>query len=295
MNVALVDHLVCPRCGPPNGLLLLAHDVRERRVHEGEFGCPNCRDRFPVTGGFGDLRPPPRGESPGGAPEGEGGEAVGDDGGESTGAGQGGVGDGGGATATGAGRSRGGRAAVEGAEGAEAAEGVEAAGEGDRQTGGGVDVAGRALRLAAVLGVTRGPGLIVVTDAHRAEAPHLARLVDGIEVLVVGWGGREMVAGGTGAGGTGAGGVSAFVTGPRLPLRDGAVRGVVADGDSGEGWWDEGRRVLMGGGRIVVTGATREARDWVRGAGLGVVLDGGGVVVGAVPVPGEGVKLTGLG
>ena len=285
MNVALVDHLVCPRCGPPNGLLLLAHDVRERRVHEGEFGCPNCRDRFPVTGGFGDLRPPPRVESPAGAPEVEGVGGVGDDGGGSGGGGQGGVGDGGGATATGAGRSRGGRAAVEGAE---AAEGEDAAAEGE--TGGDADVAGRALRLAAALGVTRGPGLIVVTDAHRAEAPHLARLVDGIEVLVVGWGGREMVAGGTSAGG-----VSAFVTGPRLPLRDGAVRGVVADGDSGEAWWDEGRRVLMGGGRIVVTGATSEARDWVRGAGLGVVLDGGGVVVGAVPVPGEGVKLTGLG
>ena len=60
MNVALTDHLVCPRCGPPFGLVLLARDVRDRRVREGEFGCPNCRDRFPVEGGFGDLRPPPR-------------------------------------------------------------------------------------------------------------------------------------------------------------------------------------------------------------------------------------------
>jgi hypothetical protein len=24
------------------------------------MGCPNCRDRFPVEGGFGDFRPPPR-------------------------------------------------------------------------------------------------------------------------------------------------------------------------------------------------------------------------------------------
>lgn len=148
MNVALVDHLVCPRCGPPNGLLLLAHDVRDRRVHEGEFGCPNCRDRFPVVDGFGDLRPPPR------------------------------------VTATGAGESRRGRAAGETAEGEDAAE-----------TGGGAAQLG--LALAAALGVTRGPGLIVVTDAHRAEAPHLAKLVDGIEVLVVGWGGRGILADGT--------------------------------------------------------------------------------------------------
>ncbi|MCY4573134.1 MAG: hypothetical protein OXF01_10075 [Gemmatimonadetes bacterium] len=226
MNVDLIDHLVCPRCGPPNGLLLLAHEVRERRVHEGEFGCPNCRDRFPVSGGFGDLRPPPRGEGVGGAGL-RAGEAAG-------------------------------------------------------------DAADRALRIAAALGVTRGPGLIVVTDAHRAEAVHLARLVDGIEVLVVGWGGREMVAEGVVVKG-----VSAFVAGPRLPLRDGAVRGVVAVGRGGEGWWGEGRRVLMAGGRLVITEATREARDWVGGAGLVTILDEGGMVVGAVPVPSGGLKLTG--
>ncbi|MGE0160325.1 MAG: hypothetical protein AB7T31_13025 [Gemmatimonadales bacterium] len=47
-------------------------------VHEGVLGCANCRDAFPVVGGLGDLRAPPReplgrglaGE-PGGAAEGE--------------------------------------------------------------------------------------------------------------------------------------------------------------------------------------------------------------------------------
>ena len=251
MNVDLVDHLVCPRCGPPYGLLLLAHDVRDRRVREGEFGCPNCRDRFPVSGGFGDLRPPPRGEGVGG----------------------GGRRDGGGAGASGAGSRR---------SGAGPSRAERAAEEGDP--------AGRALRIAAALGVTGGPGLIVATDAHRAEAVHVARLVGGIEVLVVGWGGRGMVAEGRDADG-----VSAFVTGPRLPLRDGAVRGVVAGGDSGERWWDEGRRVLTAGGRIAITGATREAREWVGGAGLVTIVDEDGMVVGAVPVPGGGLKLTGLG
>ena len=66
MNVSLTDHLVCPRCGPPFGLVLLARDVRDRRVRQGEFGCPNCRDGFPVVGGFGDLRPPPRRPEPSG-------------------------------------------------------------------------------------------------------------------------------------------------------------------------------------------------------------------------------------
>ena len=60
MNVALVDHLACPRCGPTFGLVLLAREVRERRVRRGELGCPNCRDAFPVERGLADLRPPPR-------------------------------------------------------------------------------------------------------------------------------------------------------------------------------------------------------------------------------------------
>ena len=228
MNTALVDHLVCPRCGPPHGLLLLAHEVREGRVREGVFGCPNCRDRFPVSGGFGDLRPPPRVDGDAGGAAGDGGE------------------------------------------------------DGDRASDAAGSRSGRGLQIAAALGVTRGPGLIVVTDAHRAEAVRLAQLVEGIEVLVVGWGARGLVADG----------VSAFVAGPRLPLRDGAARGVVAAGRGGEAGWAEGRRVLAAGGRIAITEATREAREWVRAAGLATILDENGMVVGAVPVPGGGPAAT---
>jgi hypothetical protein len=36
--------------------------MEERRVLEGVLGCPNCRDQFPVAGGFADLRAPPRDE-----------------------------------------------------------------------------------------------------------------------------------------------------------------------------------------------------------------------------------------
>ncbi|MGI9625548.1 MAG: hypothetical protein ACR2QM_01820 [Longimicrobiales bacterium] len=60
MNVLLTDVLTCPRCGPTFGLILLAQDVKDRRVWTGEFGCPNCRDRFHVVDGFTDLRAPPR-------------------------------------------------------------------------------------------------------------------------------------------------------------------------------------------------------------------------------------------
>jgi uncharacterized protein YbaR (Trm112 family) len=62
VHLLLVDRLICPRCGPAFGLVLLADRVAERRVLSGSLGCPNCRDRFPVRNGFGDLRAPPRKE-----------------------------------------------------------------------------------------------------------------------------------------------------------------------------------------------------------------------------------------
>jgi uncharacterized protein YbaR (Trm112 family) len=66
MHLLLTDRLACPRCGPEFGLILLADRMQDRRVVEGSLGCPNCRDTFPVTGGFGDLRAPPRRGSPDG-------------------------------------------------------------------------------------------------------------------------------------------------------------------------------------------------------------------------------------
>ena len=62
MHLLLTDRLTCPRCGPTFGLILLSTQMEERVVREGRLGCPNCRDAFPIEGGFADLRAPPRGE-----------------------------------------------------------------------------------------------------------------------------------------------------------------------------------------------------------------------------------------
>lgn len=46
-------------------MILLADRMEDRCVMDGLLGCSNCRDAFPVTNGFGDLRAPPRtGEHP---------------------------------------------------------------------------------------------------------------------------------------------------------------------------------------------------------------------------------------
>ncbi len=56
MFFELTDLLTCPRCGPGFGLVLLVHEVEERRVKRGWLGCPNCRNNFPVENGIADLR-----------------------------------------------------------------------------------------------------------------------------------------------------------------------------------------------------------------------------------------------
>jgi len=60
VHLMLTDRLTCSRCGPRFGLILLADRMQDRLVIEGTLGCPNCRDSYPVQGGFGDLRAPPR-------------------------------------------------------------------------------------------------------------------------------------------------------------------------------------------------------------------------------------------
>ena len=57
MHILVTDRLVCSRCGPGFGLVLLADRLENRRVLAGHLGCPNCREQYPIVDGFGDLRP----------------------------------------------------------------------------------------------------------------------------------------------------------------------------------------------------------------------------------------------
>lgn len=56
MHILLTDVLVCPRCGPSFGLILLADRIEDRRVLEGRLGCTNCREQYAIVGGEADLR-----------------------------------------------------------------------------------------------------------------------------------------------------------------------------------------------------------------------------------------------
>lgn len=59
MHILLTDVLQCPRCGPGFGLVVLADQLRDRRVQQGALGCANCRTTYPVRKGEADLRRDP--------------------------------------------------------------------------------------------------------------------------------------------------------------------------------------------------------------------------------------------
>lgn len=205
MNVLLTDRLTCPRCGPAFGLILLADRVEERRVLEGLLGCPNCREKYPVRGGFGDLRAPPRTPL-----EHEDAPALDEPDPEGT------------------------------------------------------------VRLAALLGVARGPGHVLLVGAPAGHAEALAEMLEEVEVVAVhaGLHGRGEVAA-----------VSRIAARPGLPFYDRMIRGAALDGAAAGAMLDEAVRVVGPGGRVVVREPSPEVRERLAGAGLSPVLDEDGTVV----------------
>lgn len=176
MHLLVTDRLACPRCGPEFGLVLLAEELRDRRVLRGALGCANCRERYPVRQGFGDLRPPPRSDSGagGGIPEGS---------------------------------------------------------------------AEEAFRLAALIGVSEGPGLILLRDGWVAQASRLAHMIGEIEVVALDPGLRE---------GPEEPGVTRIAATDRLPFFSGSLRGLALQDSDPSRDLDEEIRVLGPGSRIVI-------------------------------------------
>jgi hypothetical protein len=196
-------------------LILIADRLENRRVIEGSLGCPNCRDRFPVEGGFGDLRTPPRStpdEVPDVAPP----------------------------------------------------------------------ASPSALEVAALLGLTDGPGNVALIGDVAGHATALAGLVPGIEFIGIAPGLRGWEEGE---------GVSRLNAGASLPFSNGSLRGVglVAEDSltaagkpsaaSRPSIAAELTRVVARDGRIAVWGAAgptagpavREWEDALKAEGLDVL------------------------
>lgn len=209
MHILVTDVLACPRCGSGHGLVLLADRVEDRRVLEGDLGCSNCRERYPVRGGFGDLREPgsaPLGPPPAGSP----GPPPGDE-------------------------------------------------EG-------------AVRLAALLNLQAGRGLVALVGDVVRWAPGLAALVDGLEVIAVEPALRAWAESGS---------VSRMAAGERLPFHDRSLRGVALGAAVSARLLAEAARVVAPAGRLVLEGAPPDARARLRSAGLTPLAEEAGTVVAA--------------
>lgn len=210
MYIVLTDHLRCPRCGPEHGLVLLAERLEARRVLEGVLGCPSCREKYPVRGGFADLRRDAARGGDGGAGERPG-------------------------------------AAAEVAVGAE-----------------------EVMRLAAMMGVTGGPGFVLVAGPAAGFAAELARLVEGVEVVAVG----EALAGQPEEPG-----VSRIGVGAEVPLASGSMRAVALTGDGGGVVLEEAARVVARFGRLALEQADAGTRERLEQMGFRVLVEEGGQIV----------------
>jgi uncharacterized protein YbaR (Trm112 family) len=204
MHILVTDRLVCPRCGPSFGLILLADELRDRRVISGSLGCPNCRETYPIRDGFADLRPSPRPRLHPDEPP--------------------------------------------------AREDPEAA-----------------MRLAALVGVQEGPGLVLVAGAAAGHAARIAELVPEIEVIAVH---PDLQAVGE------SDGVSRMAVAAPLPFQSGSLRGAVLEGGASGALLSETLRSLAPGARLVCLGIGDDTAGEIRARGGEVLLQSETALVG---------------
>jgi uncharacterized protein YbaR (Trm112 family) len=127
-------------------------------------------------------------------------------------------------------------------------------------------------RLAALIGVAQGPGTVLLVGSPAAHGGALGGLLGDIQVLgldpdLATWPDEP--------------GWSRIVARPGLPFFSRALRGVAVDGRLGRAIVEEAARVVAPRSRVVVVESPPEAADWLREAGLEVMAEEPGTIVGA--------------
>lgn len=128
-----------------------------------------------------------------------------------------------------------------------------------------------AYRLAALMGVSEGPGFVLVVGPGAGLASGLAELLPELEVVAVA--GSLESQGETR-------GISRLAYRGQLPFRTGSMRAVALTGEASSAL-EEGARVLAGGGRLVLEPAPAGVAERLRSLGLEVVAADSGTVVAA--------------
>jgi uncharacterized protein YbaR (Trm112 family) len=119
-----------------------------------------------------------------------------------------------------------------------------------------------AFRLAALMGVAEGPGIVVIAGPAAALAGGVADLIEQIEVVAA----RDSTASVAARPG-----VSVIAVTDRLPFYSGRIRAVALTGDAANRLLEEGARAIVPGGRLVLDPAPTDATERVTRAGLRIL------------------------
>ncbi len=131
-----------------------------------------------------------------------------------------------------------------------------------------------ALRTAAFLGVTEGPGFLFLSGEPAGRAERIAAMVAGIEVIAEGEALRSS---------SETPGVSRILAGATLPFHSGSLRGAAIDGVEGFARLGEVARVLAVGARLVIHRPAPGTRTRLEEGGFDIILASESVVVAIRP------------
>ncbi|MGH7555939.1 MAG: hypothetical protein ACREMQ_23295 [Longimicrobiales bacterium] len=134
------------------------------------------------------------------------------------------------------------------------------------------DAAQRALRFAALMGVTEGPGVLLVIGPAAMLAPRIAEIVANVEVVAAGDAVSALPE---------QAGVSRIVVGQRLPFYSKRIRGITLSGAAAGPLLEEAARAVGPLGRLVLEPAPDDAVERLTQQGLRIVAQQGDTIVAA--------------
>jgi uncharacterized protein YbaR (Trm112 family) len=130
------------------------------------------------------------------------------------------------------------------------------------------------MRVAAMLGVTEGPGLVLLAGDAAAHAIALSDMIGGVEIVATDYG----VPGGAhdrfsgDAGSAARPGINVIGVAPRsIPVAGGRVLAAALSGTAADELLEEGTRVVRSGGRLVLESPPENAVGRLEGAGMVVI------------------------
>jgi hypothetical protein len=118
------------------------------------------------------------------------------------------------------------------------------------------------MKIAALLGVTEGPGLVLVTGPGAAHAGVIADLIPGLEMIAA-W--APLAAEPERAG------VSRLAAARGLPIRSASMRGVALTAAPADAELAEAARVLAPRARVVVASGATEVAEQLTERGLRIL------------------------